>query len=504
MAISRGMLCFSGLGGVFVRSVGLKSVMNNTSRPLNGYAMRRRRISSPPIISCQQLSTSTAPTDLDPASPISTSVSAIPSDSATTQRNIIDVLQERGLFDSGTGDLDVLKKHCSVPCHVYAGFDPTADSLHLGNLLALITLKWFQLCGHKVTGLIGGATGRVGDPSGKNLERPILSEEVLRANERGIEENIRRILSSSEGVNIVNNYTWFSGISFLDFLRDVGKFVRVSTMLSKDSVKNRLDSTEGISYTEFTYQLLQAYDFMHLNDAFDVSVQLGGSDQWGNITAGTELTRKLRAGKAVHGVTFPLLTTADGKKFGKSENGAIWLAKTKLSEYDFYQYLFKTADKDVVNFLKKLTFLPMSEIDAIEKNMSNEPPNYAQKILAGEVTKLVHGADGVKLALEITENAKPGGKTTLTKQNLEAGNMPSVTLAREQVVGNTVVNLLVAADLAKSKGEARRLVKNGGAYLNNEKVGDEKATVAEENLVEDCMLLLGAGKKKKMVVRISE
>lgn len=423
--------------------------------------------------------------------------------SSNTQKcnlNIIDVLQERGLFDSGTGDIELLREHCSEPRMVYAGFDPTADSLHLGNLLALISLRWFQLCGHRAVALLGGATGRVGDPSGKSVERPLMTEKELNKNIHGIETNIRTILG--DDALIVNNHDWVGPMSFLEFLRDVGRHARVPTMLAKDSVRSRLESTEGLSFTEFSYQLLQAYDFMYLSDEHDVSIQLGGSDQWGNITAGTELTRKLRQ-RTVHGVTFPLLTTSDGKKFGKSEHGALWLNGEKLSPYSFYQHLFATEDVDVGKFLRRLTFLPLQEIERVE-SQNKQQPNYAQKILAEEVTRIVHGDGGVRSAIAATEAAKPGGTAKLDMSTLEAiaNDMPSVELQRNDVVDNMVVDVMVKAGLQKSKGEARRLVKNGGAYVNNVKVMNEKNTVGADDLVGDCMLLLAAGKKNKMLVRV--
>lgn len=429
---------------------------------------------------------------------------------------MIDILQQRGLFDNSTADIDTIRKLCAAPIGVYSGFDPTADSLHLGNLLAILALAWFQRCGHRVYALVGGATGKVGDPSGKSAERPVLDDETIAKNLAGIERNLRQILGRSaddikrmgEKVSepvVVNNHDWVGPMSFLDFLRDVGKYARVNTMIAKDSVKKRLESDEGMSFTEFTYQLLQAYDFMHLSDIADVRFQLGGSDQWGNITAGTELTRKLRS-RAVHGITFPLLTTADGKKFGKSEKGAVWLTPEKLSPYEFYQFLVRTADEDVANLMRKLTFLPLQEIDQIEKDMTSAGyvPNTAQKKLAEEVTKIVHGEEGVASALAATAAAAPGSQAILSVEALEAisADMPNAKIARSEVVEAMVVDVMVNSGLQKSKGEARRLIRNGGAYMNNQKVTDEKATVKEEDLVGGRLLLLGAGKKNKMVVHL--
>jgi tyrosyl-tRNA synthetase len=434
------------------------------------------------------------------------------------------VLRARGLLDNVTGVDDGPSKISQpdpesndLPA-VYCGFDPTADSLHLGNLLAIMTLAWCQRCGHRPVAIVGGATGRVGDPSGKSAERPVLGNDTIERNLIGIEANIRQVLDRSaalmvaDGVAdvpellVLNNNDWWAGMSFLDVLRDIGKHARVGTMLAKDSVKKRLESDDGMSFTEFSYQLLQAYDFLYLSDKYSVRVQAGGSDQWGNITAGIELTRKLRAGRALHGITIPLLTTADGRKFGKSESGAVWLTDAKLSPYEFYQNLFKVPDSDVVAFLKRLTFLPLGQIEAIEASMTTPDyaPNSAQRVLAEEVTRVVHGDEGVRVAMAATAVANPGGNTGLSVDALEAvsADMPSVRLPRGDVVGCGVVEVMVAAGLQKSKGEARRLIKGGGGYVNNTKICDEAAVVAEIDLVGSRLLLLGAGKKKKLLVRI--
>ncbi|CAN8069323.1 unnamed protein product [Agarophyton chilense] len=430
--------------------------------------------------------------------------------------NVIDVLQKRGLLDACTAESYVVKTLCEKPITVYTGFDPTADSLHLGNLLAILTLAWFQRCGHRVVALLGGATARVGDPSGKSVERPVLDDETIRRNLNGIEANLNQILQRSErhlqqaGMAnqpfvIANNYDWLGQISFLHFLRDVGKYARVNTMIAKDSVKTRLASDDGISFTEFTYQLLQAFDFVHLSDSLNCVMQLGGSDQWGNITAGTELARKIRS-KILHGITFPLLTTADGKKFGKSENGAVWLSKEKLSPYQFYQFLIRTTDEDVITLLKRLTFLALEEIENIEQQMKfpHYVPNTAQKRLAEEVTRIVHGDEGVKSALAATAAAAPGSSAVLSVEALEAiaSDMPSASFGAEEIVGIGVVDLMVKGGLQKSKGEARRLIRNGGGYLNNEKITDERAVLESNDLVGGKLALLAAGKKNKLLVRV--
>ncbi|GAB0496543.1 hypothetical protein MMPV_007856 [Pyropia vietnamensis] len=437
-----------------------------------------------------------------------------------TRPNIVDVLRSRGLVDAVTGEGDTLRDAAREPLTVYVGFDPTADSLHLGNLLGILTLAWFARAGHKPVALVGGATGRVGDPSGRSSERPLLDSAAIQRNLDGIAANIRQVLdggataSAGEGepVTVLNNHDWLGGISFLDFLRDVGKHTRVSGMLAKDSVRTRLASDDGMSFTEFTYQLLQAYDFTYLSDPpHNVRVQAGGSDQWGNITAGTELTRKLRGGRVVHGLVFPLLTRSDGKKVGKSDaGGATWLTASKLSPYEFYQHLVRVPDADVVGFLRSMTFLPLEEVDAIAAAAAapGAVPNGAQRRLAEEVTRLVHGEAGVAAALAATAVAAPGrtgaGADTLTADALEAiaADVPGSVLTRADVVGRTVVDVMAAAGIQSSKGEARRLIKNGGGYINNVKVPAVDAVVSADDIIDGRLLLLGAGKKNKMLVRV--
>lgn len=451
-------------------------------------------------------------------------VIATASATSTPAANLLTVLRSRGLLDNVTGssgddvdDSDAVGMlgEDGAKAAVYCGFDPTADSLHLGNLLAIMTLAWCQRCGHPPVAIVGGATGRVGDPSGKSAERPVLSDEVIEHNLRGIESNIRSVLQHSKEtatgdvpeLKVLNNADWWASMSFLDVLRDIGKHARVGTMMAKDSVKKRLESEEGMSFTEFTYQLLQAYDFMYLSDVHDVRIQMGGSDQWGNITAGIELTRKLREGRSLHGITFPLLTTADGKKFGKSESGAVWLTADKLSPYNFYQHLFKVPDVDVIKFLQRLTFMPLEDIEAVEASMQEAgyEANSAQRRLAEEVTRIVHGDEGVRLAQAATAVANPGGATALSADALEAvsKDMPSISLERADVVGKGIVDVMVAAGLQKSKGEARRLIKGGGGYLNNAKVPDDSKTLEEDDLVGSRLVLLGAGKKRKLLVRLN-
>jgi tyrosyl-tRNA synthetase len=422
--------------------------------------------------------------------------------------NVVKVLQERGFIDAMTSE--ELVTMAEKPFKVYCGFDPTGDSLHLGHMVALMGLAWFQRCGHRPVAIVGGATGMIGDPSGKSSERQLLNEETIALNLVGIRRNLETLLDfSNESVMplILNNLDWFKDFSFVGFLRDVGKYFRIGPMLAKDAVRLRMESEEGMSFTEFSYQLLQAYDFLHLHDNYGVTVQIGGSDQWGNITAGTELVRKVR-GKSCYGITFPLLTRSDGQKFGKSEKGAIWLSPEKCSPYDFYQYLVRIPDADVIKLMRLLTFIDMEEIRRYESMMQQEGyvPNTAQKRLAEEITRLVHGEEGLATALRVTQGAAPGSDTVLDAGVLEAiaQDMPGLQLAQSEVVGHKVVDLLVSAGLQPSKGEARRLIRNGGVYLNNVKVDDEAMALELSHLIEGRMLLLAAGKKNKVLIRIAQ
>lgn len=420
--------------------------------------------------------------------------------------NVIEVLQERGFIDAMTSE--DLKTIASKPFKVYCGFDPTGDSLHLGHMVALMGLAWFQRFGHTPVAIVGGATGMIGDPSGKSAERQLLTEDVIASNLNGIKKNLEILLDFSNKTAsplILNNLDWFKEFSFVGFLRDVGKYFRIGPMLSKDSVRLRMSSEEGMSFTEFSYQLLQGYDFLHLYDNYGVTVQIGGSDQWGNITAGTDLIRKVR-GKSAFGITFPLLTRSDGQKFGKSEKGAIWLSSEKCSPYEFYQYLIRVPDADAIKLMRLLTFVEMSEIQAYEARMQQKDyvPNTVQKRLAEEITRLVHGQAGLDTALRVTKGAAPGAETVLDAEILESisKDMASFHLPEEAVVGQKLVDIMVKVGLQTSKGEARRLINNGGVYLNNEKIVDENGSVLQKDLIDGRLLLIAAGKKNKVLIRI--
>lgn len=416
-------------------------------------------------------------------------------------KNVIDTLVERGFIDQMTHV--ELRERVNQPIKAYVGFDPTADSLHLGNLVGIMGLAWFQKFGHTPFAILGGATGLIGDPSGKSSERNLLDQSTLAHNVKCLEAFFKKILNFPEGPRpvILNNNDWLGAFSLVDFLRDVGKHFRIGPMMAKEMVRTRLQSDEGMSFTEFSYQILQGYDFCHLCREHGVTLQMGGSDQWGNITAGTELNRKL-GGETLFGLTFPLLTRSDGKKFGKSEEGAIWLSSDKLSPYQFYQYLVRIADADVIKLLKVLTFLDLEEIREIEAGMN--VPNSAQKRLAEEVTRFVHGEEGLQAALKVTEGMAPGSVASLSGAVLQelSADMPSAELSLSEVIDQKYVDIAVKVGLLTSKSEGTKLIKNGGAYLNNERVADPALTISAENLIDEAYLLLSIGKKKRLLIKI--
>ena len=421
--------------------------------------------------------------------------------------NIIDILQSRGLVDAITHE--ELKTAANSPMRVYCGFDPTSDSLHVGNMVAIMGLAWFQRCGHQPVALVGGATGMIGDPSGKKQERSLLDEETLRKNQLGIQKNLESILLSDPTLPapiFLNNYDWFKDFSFLTFLRDVGKHFRVGTMMAKDSVKGRMESEEGMSFTEFSYQLLQGYDFYHLSSQHGVQVQIGGSDQWGNITAGIDYTRKI-TGKQVFGLTMPLLTRSDGQKFGKSEQGAIWMSPDKLSPFEFYQYLIRIADADVIKLLKMLTFIDLGTINELEHQMKQPgyAANTAQRLLAEAITNLVHGQEGLQKALQATLSMMPGKVVELTGDSIREfiKDVPNAQLARGEVSNAKLIDVVVKAGFSASKGDVRRLIRNGGVWLNNAKIEDENFTILDELFIDGQYLLISLGKKHKSVIQVS-
>lgn len=419
--------------------------------------------------------------------------------------SIIEVLKTRGLFENGTCEQWPSGLH-----KVYHGIDPSADCLHLGNLIGLIVLRWFQLMGHTPVVILGGATGMIGDPSGRSKERNLLDRDTLGRNVAEIEKIVRKLLPAQEGLPepiFLNNYDWFQSIGFLDFLRDVGKHFRLGAMLAKDSVQTRLQGDDGISFTEFCYQTLQAYDFYHLFEHCDVLAQCGGSDQWGNITSGCDLiARKSDRKIAPIGLVWPLLVRSDGRKFGKSEEGAIWLTSDKLSPYKFYQYAFNTTDADVISFMKKLTFMPMEEILRYEEGLMThrDPPNTAQRRYAEELTRMIHGEEGLRQALAVTQAAKPGANAEFNTEQLQAivGQIPTVELASDQVIGVKIVDIMAAYGLVESRASAKRLIENHGAYMNQQQVVDSMRVIQESDLLDHTWLVLSAGKKKRLLVKV--
>jgi tyrosyl-tRNA synthetase len=404
----------------------------------------------------------------------------------------------------------------------YIGFDPTAKSLHIGNLATIMLLVHFQRAGHKPYALVGGATGMVGDPSGKSAERKFLSEETLRENQEGIKKQLERFLEFGDQPNaavMVNNYDWFRGFGFLDFLREVGKFLTVNYMMGKDSVKNRL--TTGISYTEFTYQLLQGYDFYHLYKNHRVKLQMGGSDQWGNITTGTELIRRKENNDGSDGegeveysayaLTTPLVTKADGTKFGKSEGGNVWLDPDLTSPYEFYQFWINQADEDAKKLVRVFTLLDQSTVEKLESEHAEAPHlRILQKAIAEDVTVRVHGLAAYELALKTSEILY--GKATLeTLQSLDEATflkifegVPQSQISKEDfVVAGGVLDILSTLtqnQIYTSKGEARRALQSNAISLNKVKISDEKMTPADVSLLCGKFILVGKGKKNHLVV----
>jgi tyrosyl-tRNA synthetase len=390
---------------------------------------------------------------------------------------------------------------------VYAGFDPTSDSLHVGSLLPAMTLRRFQKAGHRPIALVGGATGMVGDPTGKSEERNLLSREQLERNVAGIERQLRSLLDfeGPSAALLVNNYEWMQSFSFLDFLRDVGKHFPVNMMLAKDSVKGRLASDAGISYTEFSYMLLQAYDFVYLHQHHGCELQIGGSDQWGNITAGIDLARRMH-GVQLYGLTTPLLLKSDGTKMGKTERGAVYLDPNKTSPYGFYQYLINVADADAGNCLRLLTELSRDEITALDESRDQQPHlRESQKRLAEELTRLIHGEAGLSAAKRATEIFFGAEIENLTDAQLGEifADVPSQTLPRDRLSGDglPLVDALVESGLAKSKSEARRTIAQGGAYVNNKPRSNVETKLTADELASESVMVLRSGKKKYALLR---
>ncbi|QKQ45160.1 Tyrosine--tRNA ligase [Streptococcus sanguinis] len=415
--------------------------------------------------------------------------------------HIFDELKERGLVFQTTDEAALRKALEEGQVSYYTGYDPTADSLHLGHLVAILTSRRLQLAGHKPYALVGGATGLIGDPSFKDAERSLQTKETVEGWVKSIQDQLSRFLDFEKGDNkaeMVNNYDWFSSISFIDFLRDVGKYFTVNYMMSKDSVKSRIET--GISYTEFAYQIMQGYDFYTLNQNHGVTLQIGGSDQWGNMTAGTELLRR-KADKTGHVITVPLITDATGKKFGKSEGNAVWLNPDKTSPYEMYQFWMNVMDADAIRFLKIFTFLSLDEIEEIRQQFESAPhERLAQKVLAREVVSLVHGQEAYQEALNITEQLFAGNIKNLSVKELKQGlrGVPNYQVQAEDNLN--IVELLVTAGVVNSKRQAREDVQNGAIYLNGERIQDLDYVLSDSDKLEDELTVIRRGKKKYFVL----
>ena len=417
--------------------------------------------------------------------------------------DLLQDLQWRGIIYQQT-DAEGLKEQLEKEATaLYCGVDPTADSMHIGHLLPFLTLRRFQKAGHKPIILVGGATGMIGDPSGKTQERQLQSVETIQHNVKCLQKQLERIFDfeGENGAVMTNNYDWIGALDMITFLRDYGKHIGINYMLAKDTIASRLDT--GISFTEFTYTILQAIDFKHLYENFNCKIQLGGSDQWGNITTGLDLIRKTQGeGAKAFGLTIPLVTKSDGTKFGKTEGGAVWLDAEKTTPYEFYQFWINTADQDVVKYLKIFTFLAKEEIEALEVSVETEPHlRKAQKALAEEMTRLVHGQDALDKAINITQALFSGNVKELSAEDIQQGfkDVPSyVPQADEELL---LVDLLVNARISPSKRQAREDITNGAISINGDKVTDVEYVLSSEDRIENQFTVIRRGKKKYTLIK---
>ncbi len=418
-------------------------------------------------------------------------------------------LKERG-FISQVSDEKLFDLFAQEEVTCYIGFDPSARSLHVGNLFVMMSLAHIQRRGHHAIALLGGATGMIGDPSGKSEERVLLEQNELEENAKAIELQLEQILKPEDpqvgSLRVMNNADWLSKFGFIEFLRDIGKYFRVNEMLAKESVKRRIEGGEGISFTEFSYMLLQSADFLHLFREYNCIAQFGGSDQWGNITAGIDLVRKV-TGKTAHAVTFPLITTATGQKLGKTEEGAIFLDPALTSPYEFYQYWINTDDRDVIKYLKWFTFLPLSEIDSLAERHEEEPEKReAHRILAYEVTKFIHGEKQADIAVKRSEVLFGQEISNISDEMLEAifQDVPSTELSWTGLAaGLPAASATVSCGICKSRSEALRLIKGGGLYINNERVLDADYVITEEDLASEHTVVLRKGKKNYHLLKFA-
>jgi len=421
--------------------------------------------------------------------------------------NAFEELKWRGLiYDHMEGVPELLDREKIT---IYNGFDPTADSLHVGHIVPLIALARLQRFGHTPIALAGGGTGMIGDPSGRSSERQLLSHQQIEANVEVIKGQLAHFLDfeiKSNPARLINNADWLLQLNLVDFLRETGKHFTVNYMLAKDSVRSRLEREDGLSYTEFSYMLLQSYDFLHLFDTNGCIMQTGGSDQWGNITAGAELIRRMR-GKPAYGMVYPLITKADGTKFGKTAAGAVWLAPERTSPYRFYQFWLNTDDKDAVHYLKVFTWRPQAEIEELAESLRLHPEQRdAQRVLARDMTLMVHDQTALSRAEQASQALFGGDLLGLSATEIEDifSDVPSSELDKDKIAGAgmSIVDLLTDSGLAKSKGEARRSIGEGGIYLNNQRVSDPAQTVTVQNIIEGRFLVLRKGRKNYHLVKV--
>ena len=412
--------------------------------------------------------------------------------------NLLEELKYRDLVYQQTDEEGIKKLLETESVSIYCGTDPTGDSLHVGHLLPFLTLKRFAKYGHKPVVLVGGGTGIIGDPSGRSEERQLQSLETIAENAKKLENQLRNIFRGDENIEFVNNGDWLGKMSMIEFLRDFGKLINVNYMLAKDSVSSRLEN--GLSFTEFSYTLLQGIDYAYLNEHHGVKMQLGGSDQWGNITTGLEIMRKLRGDVEAYGFTIPLMLKSDGTKFGKSTGGAVWLDPEKTTPYEFYQFWFNTADNDTISAIKKFTFLEKEEIEKLEESLAKEPHlRLAQKALAEELVKIVHGEAALESALNITKALFSGNIKELTLDELKVAvkGMPKAQLPKDDI---NIIDFLVESGVVTSKRQAREDVNNGAISINGDKVTDLAFTVDSSSRLEDSFTVVRRGKKNYKLV----
>ncbi|MER2261018.1 MAG: tyrosine--tRNA ligase [Psychrobacillus sp.] len=416
--------------------------------------------------------------------------------------SLIEDLQWRGLLYQQTDAEGMEKLLSTEKISLYCGVDPTADSMHIGHIVPLLTLRRFQMHGHRPILLVGGATGMIGDPSGRSEERQLQTTDQIDLNVQGIKKQMERIFDfqSENGAQMVNNRDWIGPMSVIEFLRDYGKLININYMLGKDSIASRLDS--GLSFTEFTYTLIQGIDFNHLFNHYGCRVQVGGSDQWGNITTGLEMIRKTHEEETkAFGITIPLVTKADGTKFGKSASGAVWLDAQKTSPYEFYQFWINTADADVIKYLKIFTFLERAEIEALEVTVQNEPHlRKAQITLAEEMTRLVHGQESLDQAVRISQALFSGNLKELTAAEMKDAfkDVPTVEMTKEE---KNIVDFIVEATVSPSKRQAREDVTNGAISINGERITEIGYVVGQEDRLEDEFMIIRRGKKNYKMIK---